>query len=195
MKHSSLFYLHQRAGAKFSERYGWEIAGSFTSPELEKTQVSEQAGLADLSYRSKFETKIEPAQSFWSLGRNQYLVVGEPPLAPPAGASDVTSVYADLFLAGPRSKDVLGKLTSLNVSDARLPNLSCSQASVAHVHTIVLREDIGSLLGFHLLISREYGESVWEAAIHAGHEFHLQPFGLGALELLESKLCNYSVKI
>jgi glycine cleavage system aminomethyltransferase T len=186
MKHSALFYLHQRVGAKFAERHGWEMPLSFTSPESEEAQVRKQIGLADLSYRTKFDTRSEPARPFWSLGRNHYMVVGEPPLEPPSGATDVTSVYADLFLAGPQSKAVFGKLTSLNVSDARLPNLSCAQASLAHVHAIILREDIGSVPGFHLLISREYGESVWEAIVHAGHEFHLQPFGLGALGRLRN---------
>lgn len=143
-------------------------------------------GLADLSYRTKFDTKTEPARFFWPLGRNHYLVVGEPPLDLPSGATDVTSVYADLFLAGPRSSAVLGKLTSLNVSDATIPNLSCAQTSLAHVHAIVLREDVGAIPGFHLLVSREYGESAWEAVVHAGHEFHLQPFGLGALTLLRN---------
>jgi glycine cleavage system aminomethyltransferase T len=186
MKRSALFHLHQRAGAKFVERHGWEMPVRFTSPGSEESQVREQVGLADLSYRTKFDTQTEPSRPFWRLGRNHYLIVGEPPLAPPSGATDVTSVYAELFLAGPCSKAVLGKLTSLNLSDAALPNLSCAQASLAHVHSIFLREDIGSIHGFRLLVSREYGESAWEAIVHAGHEFHLQPFGLGALELLRN---------
>jgi glycine cleavage system aminomethyltransferase T len=186
MKRSSLFYLHQRSGAGFAELHGWVMPLAFTSPEAEESRVREGAGLADLSYRAKFDTDTEPAQPFWALGRNHYLVVGEPPLDPPSGATDVTSVYADLLLAGPLSKAVLGKLTSLNVSDAMLPNLSCAQTSLAHVHAMVLREDIRSVFGFHLLVSREYGESVWEAIVHAGHEFDLLPFGLAALELLRN---------
>jgi glycine cleavage system aminomethyltransferase T len=186
MKRSALFHLHKKSGAKFAERYDWVMPIAFSSAELEKSQVRENAGLADLSYRTKFDTKTEPAELFWCLGKSHYLVVGEPPLNPPSGATDVTSVYANLFLAGPLSKAVLGKLTSLNVSDDRLPNQSCSQASVAHVHAIVLREDVGSLPGYHLLISREYSESVWEAVLHAGHEFHLQPFGLEALGMLRN---------
>jgi aminomethyltransferase len=186
MKRASLFYLHQRTGAKFAERHGWEMPASFTSPQSEESQVRERVGLADLSYRAKFDTRIKPAQSFWCLGKNHYLVVGEPPVVPPSGATDVTGVYADLFLAGPWSNAVFGKLTSLNVSTGKLPNLSCAQASLAHVHTIVLREDLGSIPGFHLLVSREYAESVWESIVHAGHEFHLQPFGLEALDLLRN---------
>ena len=184
MKRSALFHLHQRAGAKFAERHGWEMPLSFTLPESEASQVRERTGLTDLSYRTKFDTRAEPERPFCCLGRDHYLVTGEPPFDPPSRSTDVTSVYGDLFLAGPRSKAVLSKLTSLNLSDITLPNLYCAQASVAHVHTLVLREDIGSISGFHLLVSREYGESVWDAVTHAGQEFHLQPFGLGALELL-----------
>jgi glycine cleavage system aminomethyltransferase T len=77
---------------------------------------------------------------------------------------------------------VLRKLTSLNVTT--LGNLACGQASVAHVHGKVLRDDIGDIPAFHILVSREYGESVWDAILHAGHEFHMTPFGLKALEFL-----------
>jgi glycine cleavage system aminomethyltransferase T len=186
MKRSALFHLHQLAGVKFVERHGWEMPLSFASPESEGSRVREQVGLADLSYRAKFESKTAPSRPFWPLGRNHFLIVGEPPLSPPSGATDVTSVYAELLLAGPWSKAVLSKLTSLNLSDAVVPNLSCAQANLAHAHTIFLREDIGSIPGFRLLISREYAQSAWEAIVHAGHEFHLQPFGLGALELLRN---------
>ena|SRR5580658_8137378 len=184
MKRSALFHLHLRIGAKFVEHHGWEMPLNFTLPELEASQVREHAGLTDLSYRTKFDTRAEPGRPFCHLGRDHYLVTGEPPFDPPSRSTDVTSVYGDFFLAGPRSKAILSKLTSLNLSDATLPNLSCAQASLAQVHTVVLREDIGSISGFHLLVSREHGESVWVAVTHAGQEFHLQPFGLRALELL-----------
>jgi glycine cleavage system aminomethyltransferase T len=97
----------------------------------------------------------------------------------------VTSVYAQFLLAGPRSCDILRKLTSLNLSDGSLPDFSCGQSRVAHVRAIVLRKDIGKLPAYHLLVSREYGESVWESVLHAGKEFNLSPFGLEAQQLLE----------
>lgn len=186
MKRSALFHLHQQAGAEFAECHGWEIPIGFASPEAEKSQVREHAALADLSYRQKFDTRKEPSRPFWNLGTNHYLVVGEPPLAPPPEATDVTSVYANLFLAGPQSRGVLSKLTSLSISGDKFPDLSSAQGNLAHVHAIVLREDLGSIPGFHILISREYGESVWGAIVHAGHEFHLQPFGLLALRQLRN---------
>jgi sarcosine oxidase, subunit alpha len=78
------------------------------------------------------------------------------------------------------------KLTSMDVSGAAIANLHCAQTSVAHVHGIVMREDIGSTMAFHLLVSRDYGESVWESVVHAGREFQLCPFGVTALELLHN---------
>lgn len=160
------------------------MPASFTSAEAEEEQVRRHCGLADLSHRTKYDTRLQPSGLAWRLGEKHYLVIGDAPLEPPPGATDVTSVFANLLLAGPESRSVLGKLTSLNVGDSNFPNLKCAQANLAHAHAIVLREDIRSIPGFHILTSREYAESVWDAMVHAGHEFHLLPFGLGALQRL-----------
>jgi len=185
MKRSALFYLHQRVGARFGEFDDWELPACFLPPAQEATQIGENVGLADLSHFLKFDLQKQPEQESWCLGANHYLILGEPPFDPPPGATDVSSVYTGLRLAGPRSKDVLGKLTSLNTRNAAFPNLSGAQASVAHAHAIVLREDIGSIPSFHLLVGRDYAESVWESIVHAGHEFHLCLFGLQTLQLLQ----------
>jgi glycine cleavage system aminomethyltransferase T len=192
MKRSALFYLHRRAGARFVEHCGWELPASFASAEQEAAQICKSCGIADLSHYLKFDLKTQPAQPWWRLGAKHYLVIGESFLDPPSRATDVTSVYANLRLIGPRSKDVLCKLTSLNLSDAALPDLACAQANVAHVHGIVLRKDIRSIPAFHLLVDREYGESVWQAIVHAGYEFHLCPFGLEALQSLENRGLQFS---
>jgi len=147
--------------------------------------VRKTVGLADLSYLSKFDLQKEPQANGWWLGANHYWMIAEPPLDPPSGAIDISSVYTSLRLAGPKSRDVLSKVTSLNISDFVLPHLRGAQASVAHTHAVVLREDIGPIPAFHLLVSREYGESVWETIVHAGHEFHLCLFGLMALKSFE----------
>ena len=186
MKRSALFHLHTRSGAHLGDQHGWEIPVWFSSPQTEASGVRNSVGLADVSYRAKFDSKTRPESGWWSLGSHHYLTTGEPPLDPRADDTDVTSVYANLILAGPHSKDVLAKLTSLNLSEESLPNLSCSQTDLAHVHAIVLREDLNQLPAFHILIGREYSESVWESIVHAGDEYHLLPFGLKALELLRT---------
>jgi len=190
MKRSALYSLHRRAGASFAEYSGWELPAFFTSPERDAALVRESAGLADASHSPKFDLQSEtvlesgPRRKSWRLGRNHYLVVGKQG-DPPPGGIDVTSVYAALRLVGPKSREVLSKLTSLNSSDAGLPNLGCAQASLAHVPAIFLRQEIGEMPGFYLLITRDYAESVWEAILQAGHEFHLAPIGMEALLSLQ----------
>ncbi|MGA8149948.1 MAG: hypothetical protein WB952_03295 [Terriglobales bacterium] len=186
MKRSALFHLHQRAGARFIEHQGWELPAFFATAEQEAVAVRKGAGLADLSHLLKFDLRKEPQRKGWRLGANHYLMMGEAPLDPPWGAIDVSSVYTSLRLAGPQSRNVLSKLTSLNVSEVALPNLACAQTSVAHAHAMVLHEDIRSMTAFHLLVSRDYAEAVWESMVHAGHEFHLCPFGLQALQSLQN---------
>ncbi|HUY15714.1 MAG TPA: hypothetical protein VMX16_19115 [Terriglobia bacterium] len=184
IQRSALFYCHQRAGAHFVTHHGWQMPDVFSSLDEEVALVTSGVGIADVSYRIKYDTRIQPAGPGWSLGFGHFLVVSEPPLDPPEGATDVTSVYADLLMAGPFSREVLGKLSSLNLSNESLPNLSCVQGSVAHVHTILRREDLGSMPAFHLLVSREYAESVWQIILQSGREFQANPFGMKALQSL-----------
>jgi len=201
--------------AWMTEHHGWQVPARFTSPEREAAQVREGVGLADLSWMVRFELKgygLKAPPPFgqglrpWPLAPQPFLLTCEPParaaaiatlqsfreavsdLALPAPVYwiEVTSIYAQLLLAGPRSRDVLCKLTSLNLAEKALPNLGCAQTSLAHTHAIVLRDDLGSLPAFHLLVSREYAQSVWEAVLHAGLEFHLAPFGLEAQPLLNA---------
>jgi len=203
IRHTALFHLHQRAGASLREHHGWQVPAYFAGAQKEADQLSGSAALGDVSWMTKLDLKghglkTPPVVSdgrAWGLGQRHYLVTCEPPASDAVMAklrtsylpqeiyiTDVTSVYAQFLLAGPRSQDILRKLTSLNARN--LQNLGCGQASLAHVHSTVLRDDMQGIPAFHILVSRDYGESVWEAILHAGHEFHLSPFGFEALKLL-----------
>jgi glycine cleavage system aminomethyltransferase T len=184
MKRSALYSEHRNAGAIFGEYCGWELPAYFVSPEQEAAQICKSVGLSDLSYLSKFDLRAKSEQKSWCLGARHYLILGETANPVTTEAIDVTSVYAVLRLAGPSSREVLGKLSSLNVSDSALPNFGCAQASLAHIPGIFLREDIGTIPAFHLLITRDYAESAWKSILHAGHEFRLCPSGVEALHSL-----------
>ena len=183
MKHTALHHYHRSAGAIWTNRHGWEVPARFLSAEEEATFTRAGVGMSDISYLQKVEVP-EPQPGSWKLGSKRHLLIGEPPIENYAGGWDVTSVYSAFRLLGPKTRDVLRKLTSLNVSDPSLPNRACGQTSVAHIHAILLREDLGALLSYTLLTSREYGESVWESILHAGREFKIVPIGVDALDLL-----------
>lgn len=215
IKHTSLFRKHREAGASLEDFHGWAVPGRFRSPEAEAEQVRKTAGLGDWSWMAKFDLKgfalktppaLDGPARCWRLRQCHYLVTCEPAardtvresiraleqfapgldLPRPVYCTDVTSVYADFLLAGPRSRDVLGKLCSLNVSESALPNLSCGQTALAEVHSILLRQDLGAMPAFHLLVARDYSEFVWDAVLHSGEEFGMTPFGLKTCKLLNA---------
>jgi glycine cleavage system aminomethyltransferase T len=213
IRQTLLHHWHEQAGASLLDHHGWRVPAYFTWAQKEAEQLTKSAALSDLSWMVKLDLKgyglkTPPALTgarAWHLGPQHYLAtcdpaaseavlaelrsVSAPPdlsLPPPVYITDVTSVYAQFLLAGPRSRDIMRKLTSLNVS--ALEKLACGQVSLAHAHSTVLRDDLERIPAFHILVSRDYGESVWEAILHAGHEFQLAPFGLKALEFVGGRL-------
>lgn len=220
LKRTPLFGAHQRLGARLEPFHGWAVPARFRSPEEEARTARESVAVGDWSWAPKFDLKgpglktppqFEEQAICWPLGVRHYLVTCEPAAQEPLleriremeGADSpspiyctvVTSVYADLRLVGPRSRDVLSKLSSLEVSEGGLPNYRCGQAAVAEVQAIILRQDLGRqelgrqdlgvMPAFHVLVSRDYAESVWRAVLEAGEEFGIGLFGFEACSLLE----------
>lgn len=92
---------------------------------------------------------------------------------------DVTSSYAGINVAGPRSSDLLGKVTDLDLHHDAMSNLACVQGQFAEVHGILVRWDRGEP-GNNLYVAREYGVYVWEALWEAGEEYGLVAVGVEA---------------
>ena len=102
-----------------------------------------------------------------------------------AHATNRTSGLASFLLCGPKARDVLGKLTSLDLRETRFPNHRCRCGPMAAIQVVLVHKDRGQLLGYEILVSREYGEYLWKAVTAAGEEYHLRHFGMAALRLLE----------
>ena len=88
--------------------------------------------------------------------------------SPSIYVTDVTSVYAALLLVGPHSRVVLQRLTALDLSDPALPDLACDCTGLAHVHATILRQDLGPIPAYWLLVGWEYGAYAWDSVLHAG---------------------------
>ena len=213
IRQTPLHHWHEQAGARLLDHHGWRVPAYFTWAQKEAEQLRHSSALGDLSWMVKLDLKgyglktppVLTGARAWHLGPQHYLATCDPAaseavlaelrsvsprpdlsLPPPVYVTDVTSVFAQFLLAGPRSRDIMRKLKSLN--ESTLENLACGQVSLAHAHSTVLRDDLECIPAFHVLVSREYGESVWEAILHAGHEFHIAPFGLKALEFVGGRL-------
>lgn len=94
--------------------------------------------------------------------------------------TNVTSSYAAMNLAGPKSRDVLKKLCDADLSSRALPYLAATQFAVAGVPAIVLRVGFVGELGYEIHVPSQYGLHVWESIMAAGEQFGLRPFGVEA---------------
>jgi sarcosine oxidase subunit alpha len=101
-----------------------------------------------------------------------------------AHAVNVTSTYAAVNLAGPRARDVLARLTTLDLSPAALPYLGAAEGMVAGIRTLLLRIGFVGELGFEMHFPADYGEAMWDALLEAGAEFGIRPFGVEAQRVL-----------
>jgi sarcosine oxidase subunit alpha len=94
--------------------------------------------------------------------------------------TNLTSALAAVQLVGPYSYALLRKLTALDLSPSRFPDLTCAQGEVAKIHALVVRADIGSEPTYEIYCGREFGEYLWDTLKDAGQEFNAAPFGVAA---------------
>jgi sarcosine oxidase subunit alpha len=98
--------------------------------------------------------------------------------------TNVSGSYAAMNLAGPRSRDILRRLTDADLSSTALPYLAAGQFQIAGVPAIILRVGFVGELGYEIHVPSQYGLYLWEAIAAAGAEFGLVPFGVDAQRLL-----------
>jgi len=176
-RQSALHHCHLDAHAQLQPFYGWQMPAWYTEPSSELEQLRGSVGISDASYLTKLDVRgpcsVSLPARLWKLTPARTLITSPLPidLLSSSSVTDVTSTYSAILLAGPRSRDVLHKLTTLNVGEAAMPESSARQARLAHVNAIILRAE-----GFLILNTRDVAQHVWEALLHAG----AHPFGMVA---------------
>ncbi|MGQ0668882.1 MAG: 2Fe-2S iron-sulfur cluster-binding protein [Actinomycetota bacterium] len=97
---------------------------------------------------------------------------------------NVTGAYAAVNLAGPRSREVMRRLTDMDVSAEGMPYLRAAQGRVAGVPSLVLRIGFVGELGYEIHFPSAYGVYVWDRILEAGADLRIVPFGLEAQRIL-----------
>jgi len=98
--------------------------------------------------------------------------------------SNVTGQFAAMNLAGPDSREVLAKLTGIDLSAEAFPYLGIRQGKVAGVDAIVMRVGFVGELGYEVHVPAWHGQHVWQTLFEAGQSFGIRPFGVEAQRLL-----------
>jgi len=89
-----------------------------------------------------------------------------------------------ISIAGPRARDVLGKVTRADVSNAAFPFMAIRRTDIGMAPCLVGRVSYTGDLGYEIWMAPEYQRHVFEALMKAGAEFGIGLFGSRALNAL-----------
>jgi dimethylglycine dehydrogenase len=93
----------------------------------------------------------------------------------------ITQQYGVLVLAGPRSRDILAKLTRVSLANADFPWLSSREITVGLATAHAMRVNFVGELGWELHHPITMQNAIFDALMAAGEEFGLRPFGIRAM--------------
>ncbi len=91
---------------------------------------------------------------------------------------NLTGALAAVNVAGPRARDLLGRVTDIDVSNDGIAYLDAKEASVAGVPCLILRIGFVGELGYELHFPSPYGEYMWDTLLERGADLGIRPFGL-----------------
>ncbi len=92
--------------------------------------------------------------------------------------TDVTQGLSAVNLAGPRAREIMGRVTELDCSAEGFTYLDGKQAEVAGVPSLILRIGFVGEVGYEIHCPAAQGEHLWDALMEAGREHGVKPFGL-----------------
>ena len=99
--------------------------------------------------------------------------------------ANVTSAYAGVNLAGPKSRAVLARLCKdADLSAAAFPYMGVREAVVAGIPARLLRVGFVGELGYEIHVPASQGEALWDALLYAGRNFGIRAFGVEAQRVL-----------
>ena len=93
----------------------------------------------------------------------------------------MTARYAQLNIQGPRSRELLQSLTSVDLSNEAFPFRMAHTIDIALARVLCCRITYVGELGFELFIPVEQMRLVYDAIVASGHSFGLAHAGLRAL--------------
>jgi len=98
-----------------------------------------------------------------------------------AFVTDVTAGYGQLNVQGPRSRELLQKLTSVDLSNDAFPFRAAREIDIGYARALCTRITYLGELGYELYITADQAVHVYDKVLAAGAEFGVVHAGLRAL--------------
>ena len=101
--------------------------------------------------------------------------------------TNLTEQFAQITVAGPKSRMLLEKLGAANLERENLPFMSWIDGLIDGLSVRIFRISFSGELSFEIAINAGNGLSMWETLIDAGQEFDIMPYGTEALHVLRAE--------
>lgn len=95
--------------------------------------------------------------------------------------TDVTSSYGQLNVQGPKSRELLQSITSVDLSNEAFPFRAAREIDIGLARVLCVRITYAGELGYELNIPSEQAVHVYDRVVEAGQAFGLRHAGLRAL--------------
>jgi sarcosine dehydrogenase len=102
----------------------------------------------------------------------------------PVSITDITSARSCITLCGPRSRDILKKVTQDDISNEGFPYMTCKEIFIGSAPVLALRITYVGELGWELHLPVEYAAIVYDHLWEAGKSFGLVNVGYRAIDSL-----------
>src|SRR5690606_34817431 len=97
---------------------------------------------------------------------------------------DLTVTNGVLVVAGPKSRELMQKVTDTDMSNKSFPWLSGQQIQIGTAPCLALRVNFVGELGWELHHPLVYQNTIFDLLWEAGKEFDMRPFGIRAMDSL-----------
>ena len=97
---------------------------------------------------------------------------------------NLSESWLGFSLSGPRSREILARLTRADVSDASLPFLRCRPLDIGLAQAVVARLSLTGELGYEINVPASQQRALWEALQEHGAALGMKPIGMRAQDSL-----------
>ena len=97
---------------------------------------------------------------------------------------DVTGSYAVLGVMGPRSRELLGRVTAADLGNTAFPFGAMRTIEIGAAQVMAIRISYVGELGWELYIPTEFAGGVLDAVLDAGADLGVRPVGMHAMDAL-----------
>ena len=192
-------HVHEKVGLQDMSAFAkCEIAGPGAEAWLDgllTNAVPKKLGRVSLSYLLTAKGGVRAEFTVYKIAPQRYYLVSAGAYerhdhdylrkALPQGGSvtmeRLTTAMGVLVLAGPRSRDVLAKLTHADLSNEALPWLTGQRISIGAAQVDALRVNFIGELGWEIHHPIEQQNYIFDKLMEAGAEFEIKPFGIRAM--------------